>query len=85
VQETLSLIGPYLAAGLSYREIGAEVGKSEDWISSRVAEIRRALIAEALKRADEMDARLRARLEELQPGSTADPAGGGTSPAPPTA
>lgn len=71
VQQTLREIGPSLASGRTLSEIAEERGRQKDWASSRVAEVREALIDAALVRIGEMDARLRARIEELRPGSTA--------------
>lgn len=72
VQESLTLIGPYLASGLTYRQIGERLSpaRSEDWVSTRVAAVKQELIAQALERVDEMDARLRERVLELR-GTTA--------------
>jgi predicted MarR family transcription regulator len=71
VRTALQEIGPFLARGLTYREIGTEVGRSEDWVAARVAEIREALVAEALKRADSMRDDVRERIEALSRSSTA--------------
>ncbi len=66
IQETLTEIGPLLAAGLTYAEIGDVIGRSDDWVGARLVAIRRALVEEALTRADEMGARLRGRLESMR-------------------
>lgn len=72
VRETLTLIGPYLASGLTYRQIGERLSptRSEDWVSTRVAAVKAALVAQALSRADELEPRLRERILALR-GSTA--------------
>lgn len=71
VREDLQTLGPFLASGLTYRQIAERTGRSEDWVSTRVGRIRRALIDKALERADEIDGRLRRHLEELRRSSTA--------------
>jgi ParB-like chromosome segregation protein Spo0J len=57
-------LGPFLTAGLNYRQIAEELGRSEDWVADRVHLLRSALAANALEVAgDELDVELRARLE----------------------
>jgi hypothetical protein len=65
VRASLGLLGPWLALGLTYREIGERVGYSEDYVANHVRAIRFALVAEALTRADDMSEALRERLEKL--------------------
>ena len=64
-KQILSQIGPFLADGLSAREIGQRFGRSEDWAASRILKVKRALILEAARNAGEMEAALRARVEQL--------------------
>lgn len=66
VREMLELVGPHLAAGRTFAQIAEQVGLSEDGVSTRVRAIRQALVEQALAHADELDCRLRARLEELR-------------------
>jgi len=47
VQQRLEELGPYLTPGFTYGEIGAKVGKSEDWVAERSKSIRGALVGEA--------------------------------------
>lgn len=70
VRMALREIGPFLANGLTYREIGERVGRSEDYVAAKVKLIRDALVAEALRAADRLSAELRARIEALSRGST---------------
>lgn len=64
-REILEQIGPFLADGLSAREIGQRFGRSEDWAATRILKVKRALILEAARNAAEMEAGLRARVEQL--------------------
>ncbi|WP_114797288.1 hypothetical protein [Gaiella occulta] len=78
VTEILEQIGPYLAAGLSSREIGQRFGRSDDWASTRIAKVRRALLDEAVRSGREMEAGLLERIEELR-GEIARGAAGATT------
>lgn len=64
-KQILSQIGPFLADGLSAREIGQRFGRSEDWAATRILKVKRALILEAARNAGEMEQALRARVEQL--------------------
>lgn len=73
-------IGPLISNGYTLAEIGRHFGKSEDWASTRVRELRQAIAEQALERADEIDPELRSKLRAALPGSTAAPAAGDTTP-----
>jgi hypothetical protein len=62
--ETLP-IARMLTDGLTQTEIAMSLGRSEDWVASRIRELRLALIEQALSRADELDSELRAHVERL--------------------
>lgn len=64
-KQILSQIGPFLADGLSAREIGQRFGRSEDWAATRILKVKRALILEAARNAGEMEEALRVRVEQL--------------------
>jgi hypothetical protein len=64
----LEAVGPSLTSGLNHAETGRRLGRSEDWVTERVAELRKALAANALEAGgDELPAKLKARLEALVP------------------
>lgn len=65
IQSLLEELGYFLQLGLAPREIGErlEPRRSEDWVSGRVAEIRRAWAEQVLEVAgDKLDAEQRSRL-----------------------
>jgi hypothetical protein len=60
----LDELGPFLVRGLTLKEIGRALGKSEDWASSRVRMLREDLARHVLAEAgEELPAELRERLE----------------------
>lgn len=64
VKATMPEIGPFLWRGYNHAEIAQRLNRSEDWVSARVAEARRAIAEQVLEVAgDELPAELRARLE----------------------
>jgi len=67
IRTTLVLLGPFLASGLTFAEIGSrlEPRRSEDWVAARVRDVRVALAREALARPDGMPRALRERLQAL--------------------
>jgi hypothetical protein len=71
IQTTLQEIGPFLADGLTYKEIGELTGHSEDWVASRVTQIRDAILAEGRKYFAQLPEGQRARVEALRRSSTA--------------
>ena len=73
VQRTMLDFGPFLARGLTLKEIGASFDRSADWASARVQEVREAILDQAVEHLDELPARLRVLVEELRPGSTTAP------------
>ncbi len=87
--ETIRICGSFLAAGLSYRRIAVETGRSEDWVATRVQLLRRELILQAAAGARELSEGLRRRVEEarseIERSRTAQVADGEPTPAPPTA
>jgi hypothetical protein len=67
VQTSLTEIGPFLWTGFTLGEIGRQLDppRGEDWVSTRIAEARRAIAEQVLVAAgDELPAELRARLEQ---------------------
>ena len=71
-------IGPLISSGFTLKEIARHFGKSDDWVSTRVAELRQALAEQALLAGLEMPAELEASLRAIT-GRTASPADGETS------
>jgi len=43
VQQMLAELGPFLANGWTFTEIGQRIGRSDDWVSQKVAEVRQAI------------------------------------------
>jgi len=39
----LAELGPFLANGWTFTEIGQRIGRSDDWVSQKVAEVRQAI------------------------------------------
>ena len=64
-----------LSDGFTLAEIGRHFSKSEDWVSTRVRELRQALVDQLVERQDEMPPELRSLVEAL---STAPGAAGAT-------
>jgi hypothetical protein len=69
IQNLLDEPRPFLTLGLGYREIAERLQppRSDDWVSARVAEIRRAWARQLLEAGDDRDDALRARLERYAP------------------
>lgn len=60
----LEEFGPYLTAGLTLGEIGRKTGRSEDWVSSRIATLREDLARHVLAQGgDDLRPAFRERLE----------------------
>lgn len=69
-----------LSKGFTIGEIAKQIGKRDDWVSERLAELRLSLIEQALERSDELSSDLRERILELKrrSGTAADAAGAST-------
>jgi hypothetical protein len=66
VKATMPEIGPFLWSGYTLAEIASRLDppRSEDWVSNRLGEARRAIAEQVLEAAgDELDEELRQRLE----------------------
>ena len=61
-------LGPMLSDGFTLAEIGRHFGKSEDWASTRVQELRTAIVEQVRQRQAEYDRQIR----ELQSGRRRD-------------
>jgi len=75
---TLERIGPFLAVGLSYREIGEQTGETPDRVRARVTQVKDELILHVRERAPGLVAGLEARLEEARSLTAPDAAGAST-------
>lgn len=67
----LEELGPYLTAGLGYKEIGERLQppRSEDYVATNVAKIRQAIAENVLANAaDDLAPEMRARLEAFAAG-----------------
>jgi hypothetical protein len=62
VHREMQELGPYLTAGLTFKEIGRLLGTDDEAVSVRVAELREALTEHVLRQRG-VPQRLRARLE----------------------
>lgn len=61
---TLEAVGPSLVRGLTHKETGARLGRSEDWVAARVRELRSALVVNVLETSgDQLPVGLKRRLE----------------------
>ena len=65
-KDSLQLIGPFLALGLTYREISERTGRSEDWVAARVLQARREIVGLAAEHAAELERGLRQRVDRLR-------------------
>lgn len=70
-------IARMLTDGLTQTEIATSLGRSEDYVASRIRELRLALLDQALSRLDDLDVELREHVERLHM-SIATAAGGRT-------
>jgi len=70
-------IARLLTDGFTQKQIATRLNRSEDWVATRVRELRSGLIEQALSRVGELDAELRLHLQQLR-SSTAGVGGGRT-------
>ncbi len=75
---TLEQIGPFLAAGLNYREIGMETGETPDRVRALVTQVKDDLVTHVRERAPGLVAGLEARLGQARSLTAPDAAGAST-------
>jgi DNA-binding CsgD family transcriptional regulator len=67
---TAAPIARLLVDGYAQSEIARELGVSEDHVGAQLRELRKAMVAMALERPDELTGGLRLQLEEMRDGRT---------------
>jgi DNA-binding NarL/FixJ family response regulator len=59
-------IARMLTDGFTQTEIATRLGRSDDYVASRIRELRSAMISQALAQSDRLDGRLREHLQSLR-------------------
>lgn len=65
-RQTIRMVGPLLVEGCSRQEIGRRIGVSDATVGEMVAEVRAAFLGQAERMLDDLEPRMRARVEELR-------------------